>query len=164
MATSNFFSKSGYYFCSTSHDAECEVEIIKHDLDSLLNLTNRNLWSGFSSEYIGTFEQSDILEPTNNEVIVYMDIYINFGYYEGYNLDFEFNYYFGNLPEGSEEIDYIPKSLDFDTEHQIWLLERAKEMKRYMEREFISIARSFGLDELERVATFSNGETIYKKK
>lgn len=170
MATSNFFSRSGYYFCSTSEDSEFEVDIIKHDINEFFTLREyRNKYSR-NSEYIGTWEQSDILEDidtgffTNNEVIVYMDIYINFGYYSGYNIDFEFSYYFGNLPHGSEEIDYIPKKLDFETDSQSWLLDRAEEITDYMKKEFIMFAKSLGLDELEKVATFSNGETIYQLK
>jgi hypothetical protein len=164
MGTSNFFSRSGYYFCSTSEDSEFEVDIIKHDINEFFTLREYRNKDSRNSEYIGTWQQSDILGDTNNEVIVYMDIYINFGYYAGYNIDFEFSYYFGNLPHGSKEIEYIPKELDFETDSQSWLLGRAEEITDYMEKEFIMFAKSLGLDELEKVATFSNGETIYQLK
>ena len=167
MATSNFFSRSGYYFASDSEDIQLELESLSYDLDSALNLRNFQICNTKHrySDYLGSMIRSVSLSNFSADIL--LNVYVNYGYYVGYTIDFDFTYIFASKSGGYFEIDEYPthqdiEELQLSKEDSDSLLNWLTITEESLKNEFISYIRTYDLQELKVLGRFSNGETIYE--
>lgn len=173
MATSNFFSRSGYYFASDSEDTQLELESLTYDLDSALNLRKFVICNHEyrDSEYLGSMikgeETIDFANESGYAIDVLLNVYVNYGYYAGYTIDFDFTYCLSDHTAKYVEFDERPVHhdieglLEYDKETMEQAIARTLSIKQELEAKFLEEIRTYGLQELKVLGRFSNGETIY---
>lgn len=174
MATSNFFSRSGYYFASDSEDTQLELESLTYDLDSALNLRNFQICNTKhrDSDYLGSMIQGEETinfdKKSGYSIDVLLNVYVNYGYYAGYTIDFDFTYCLSDHTAKYVEFDERPVHhdieglLEFDKETMEQAIARILSIKQELESKFLEEIRTYNLQELKVLGRFSNGETIYE--
>ena len=173
MATSNFFSRSGYYFASDSETPTFELEVLTEDLDSALGLRTFSVCNQErrDSEYLGSMirdeDTIDFEAESGYSVSVLLNVYVNYGYYAGYTIDFDFTYCFSDVAGKYMETDETPTAedleglVDFNASEMEQALAAASSLEQQLQSTFLEEIRSYGLQELKVAARASNGETFY---
>lgn len=111
----------------------------------------------------------DSKDYAGTEIEVMIHIGVTAGYYEGANLDFEIAFddgLNGEVEDVSELVDWLewgnmPQGMQVIQKKNIlrWITKVLPEMKEHVNK----LLAQFSGTKLEVVATFSNGETIYKE-
>ena len=173
MATSNFFSRSGYYFASDSEDTQLELESLTYDLDSALNLRNFQICNTKhrDSDYLGSMIQGEdtinFTKKSGYAIDVLLNVYVNYGYYAGYTVDFDFTYCFSDFTGKYMETDETPTPedleglVDFNASEIEQAIDAAASLEEKLQATFLEEIRGYGLEELKVVGRASNGETFY---
>lgn len=174
MATSNFFSRSGYYFASTSESSSFELELLTEDLGNALGLRTFSVCNQErrDSEYLGSMIQDeetiDFETESGYSVSVLLNVYVNYGYYAGYTIDFDFTYCFSDVAGKYTETDETPAAedleglVDYNEAEMEQALAAAASLEQKLQGAFLDEIRSYNLEELKVAARFSNGETMYE--
>ncbi len=176
MATSNFHNENASQIYSILNCDDFTFEDTKSNLQYALEKqfgvdysnnkegTSTGLRS-FPAVIIGTVSVDKYYEKLDLDLELEIDIIIRDGYYDGMNLDFEFNLFENRCSvEIDSELDFIDYA---ETDKQ------AKQYEGYARKwiEKASIKYAESIEEtfskhstkLDVVARFSNGETIYTK-
>jgi len=179
MATGNFYKKNATHYYAFEVEDDFEYELFWDELMMKLEKLNYEEWDGGVEN--GKIVARKVKE-INDWLTLVLEVVVRNGYYSGINLDWEARVEFA---DGS-----INKLEDFNDEAIIefggwlkngaWASKRDKQFGRYLirnagklyegaykkiEKEIDKLEAVFAklTTPLERVATFSNGETIYAR-
>lgn len=172
MGTSNFYSKSKIIFASkieNDFDYSNLKSNIIHELKQSKNYSHMqkdDMDRNFYGSSVGTLSLSC---PYQFDITIEIKCYIRAGYYENCNLDYEIN--FAVLHCDYDNEDSLIKDIKYyslydnngltkiHTKNLVkWLDKAQKELINEVEKIFFDYTTP-----LNKVCTFSNGETIYSK-
>ena len=172
MGTSNFYSRSKIIFASEL-ETEFDYQDLKDNVVSELyqsknysHMQKDDYDRNFGGAAIGTLSLSC---PYKFDISIEIECYIRSAYYDGCNLDYEINYAacqcdYDNISDMVTDSHYysgydnngMTKLQSKNLEK--WLTKGTEQLINEVEKIFTQYS-----EPLNKVATFSNGETIYKK-
>ena len=172
MGTSNFYSKSKIIFAVELETEFCFDDLrdnVTVELNQSKNYSHKQK-DDYDRNYHGTSIGTLSLScPYKFDVSIEIKCYIRYAYYEGCNLDYEINYAahqcdYDNIQDLIKDAYYYS---DYENNGMTklqsknlekWLISGTEQLINEVEKIFTDYS-----EPLNKVATFSNGETIYKK-
>jgi hypothetical protein len=169
MSTSNFYNKnsSKIYSCEILEDYDLQdltkniqFELQKKGFSSISELDNQR---NFGGEYVS--EKRIDFENVNQSIYLLIRAVIRDGYYNGVNLDYDFEIKGEAINNYNNDFEINEKN-DLDYQVAKGFKTLFKKAKKTLEKEILKLEKIFGQNSqaLKVSARFSNGETIYIKE